>query len=47
MNKKKLEQPEVKAFVDYYMKNVGNIAKEVGYVALPQEKYDEQMNLLK
>ena len=47
VNKKKLEQPEVKAFVEFYMKNVGNIAKEVGYVALPQEKYDEQLNLLK
>lgn len=47
VNKKKLEQPEVKAFVEYYLKTVGSIAKEVGYVALPQEKYDEQLNLLK
>ncbi|MBN3522883.1 PstS family phosphate ABC transporter substrate-binding protein [Paenibacillus apiarius] len=47
VNKNHMEKPEVKAFVEYYLQNVGNIAKEVGYVALPQEKYDEQLSQLK
>lgn len=31
------ERPEVKAFVDFYLANVGELAAEVGYVRLPSE----------
>ena len=34
INKAKLQRPEVKAFVDFYMQNVGRLAREVGYVPL-------------
>ncbi|MGG3838658.1 PstS family phosphate ABC transporter substrate-binding protein [Paenibacillus thiaminolyticus] len=47
VSKKQMEKPEVKAYVEYYLKTAGNIAEEVGYVPLPQEKYDEQLNQLK
>jgi len=43
LNTKALEKPEVKAFTEYYLKNVANFAQEVGFIALPQEKYDEQI----
>jgi phosphate transport system substrate-binding protein len=42
VNKKELERPEVMGFVEYYIDNIGSMAGEVGYIALPQEKYDEQ-----
>jgi phosphate transport system substrate-binding protein len=38
-NNKELERPEVKEFVKYYINNIGPLAGEVGYVALPDEKY--------
>ncbi|CAH8772153.1 PstS family phosphate ABC transporter substrate-binding protein [Paenibacillus dendritiformis] len=47
VSKKQMEKPEVKAYVEYYLKTAGSIAEEVGYVPLPQEKYDEQLNQLK
>ncbi|MGZ9583218.1 PstS family phosphate ABC transporter substrate-binding protein [Paenibacillus marinisediminis] len=43
VNKAYLDKPEVKAFVEYYLTNVGSVLQDVGYVALPQEKYDEQL----
>jgi phosphate transport system substrate-binding protein len=36
---KSLAKPEVKEFVEYYMKNGGNLAKEVKYVPLPESAY--------
>ncbi|MWC28551.1 PstS family phosphate ABC transporter substrate-binding protein [Paenibacillus sp. MMS18-CY102] len=42
VNKRELERPEVNAFVDYYINNIGEMAKEVGYVPLPDEKYDAE-----
>lgn len=32
-------KPEVRAFVEYYLKNAGNLATSVGYVPLPEEGY--------
>ena len=32
-------KPEVKAFVDFYLKNASTIVKSVGYVPLPDEGY--------
>lgn len=40
VNKKSLARPEVKAFVEFYLEEAGDIADEVGYVHLPEEIYD-------
>ncbi|MCS7214725.1 MAG: PstS family phosphate ABC transporter substrate-binding protein [Thermodesulfovibrio sp.] len=34
------ERPEVKEFVDYYLKNAAKISKQVGYIPLPAKAYD-------
>ena len=39
VNAKSLAKPEVKAFVDFYLKDAPRIAKEVKYVALPAKAY--------
>ena len=39
VNAKSLGKPEVKEFVEYYMKNGGTLAKEVKYVPLPESAY--------
>ncbi|CAM4068226.1 PstS family phosphate ABC transporter substrate-binding protein [Paenibacillus alkaliterrae] len=39
VSNKELERPEVKEFVKYYINNIGPLAGEVGYVALPDEQY--------
>lgn len=39
VNKKSATRPEVKAFVNFYLKNAAELAAEVGYVALPSEIY--------
>ncbi|MDA7951113.1 MAG: PstS family phosphate ABC transporter substrate-binding protein [Pirellulaceae bacterium] len=33
------KRPEVNAFIEFYLDNVGSIANEVGYVGLPEEVY--------
>lgn len=39
VSKASAAKPEVKAFVDFYLKNVGRLAGEVGYVKLPDAIY--------
>lgn len=39
VSSKSLEKPEVKAFVDFYLKNVAALAREVKYVPLPASAY--------
>jgi phosphate transport system substrate-binding protein len=39
VNRKSLDKPAVKEFVDFYMKNVGALAKEVKYLPLPDAAY--------
>jgi phosphate transport system substrate-binding protein len=39
VNTKSLEKPEVKEFVEYYMKNGSKLATEVKYVPLPDSAY--------
>jgi len=39
VNAKSLEKPEVKEFVEFYMKGGGKLAKEVKYVPLPDSAY--------
>jgi phosphate transport system substrate-binding protein len=39
INKKSAERPEVKAFVEFMLDNVPDLAKEVGYLPLPEQAY--------
>ena len=43
---KSLEKPEVRQFVDFYMKNVPALASEVKYVPLPAKAYEANMEHL-
>jgi phosphate transport system substrate-binding protein len=40
VSKKSADKPEVKAFVEFYLSNAGALAKEVGYVSLPDNVYE-------
>ncbi|MGP4067720.1 phosphate ABC transporter substrate-binding protein PstS family protein [Halobacillus sp. B29] len=40
-------KPQVRDFVEYTLNNAGKAAEEVGYVALPEEKYQEQLDKAK
>lgn len=37
---KSADKPEIKEFVQFYLKNAGTLAKEVGYVDLPAKAYE-------
>lgn len=39
VSKKALDKPEVKEFVEFYLKNAPELVKQVKYVALPQNAY--------
>jgi phosphate transport system substrate-binding protein len=39
VNKKSAEKPEVKEFVEFYLKNASELVKQVKYVALPSSVY--------
>lgn len=39
VNTKSLERPEVKEFVEFYLKNAAKISKQVGYIPLPDKAY--------
>ncbi|MFN0040417.1 MAG: PstS family phosphate ABC transporter substrate-binding protein [Burkholderiales bacterium] len=39
VNAKSLDRPEVREFVDYYMKNASELVREVKYVPLPADAY--------
>ena len=41
-----LEREEVRAFVDFYLRNAADLAASVGYVGLPQQMYDEGLTLV-
>lgn len=40
VSKKSLAKPEVKEFVEFYLRNAGALVKEVKYVALPAKAYN-------
>lgn len=40
VNRKSTDRPEVKRFIEFYMKNGGKLAREVGYIALPDKAYE-------
>lgn len=39
VNKKSAEKPEVKEFVDFYLKNASKLVKQVKYIPLPDKAY--------
>ncbi len=47
VNKKSLERPEVRDFVEFYLKNAARLAKEVKYVPLPPDAYQKAMERFK
>lgn len=44
VNAKSVDRPEVKEFVEYYMKNAEKLTKEVKYVPLPAKAYDYNLD---
>jgi phosphate transport system substrate-binding protein len=40
VNAKSMEKPEVKEFVNFYLKNTPKLVREVGYVPLGEQHYD-------
>ena len=46
-SKKAVQRPEVATFVEFYLKNAGELSKEVGYVPLKKSQYDEGLQKLK
>jgi phosphate transport system substrate-binding protein len=47
ISKKSLDKPEVKEFVEFYLKNVPVLAKEVKYLPLPGNAYDLALERLR
>ncbi len=47
VNNEALTRPEVKAFLAFYLETAPELVREVGYVALPAEKYAEGLSLVK
>lgn len=43
VNFKSIERPEVKEFVEFYLKNAPRLVKEVKYIPLPQKAYELAM----
>lgn len=43
VNKKAAARPEMKAFIEFFLKNAGTFAKEVGYVPLKESIYTETL----
>jgi phosphate transport system substrate-binding protein len=46
VNAKSLARPEVKSFVEFYMKNASKLVKEVKYVPLPARAYDYNLSAI-
>ncbi len=47
VKKSSLDKPEVKEFVDFYMKNAEKLVREVKYVPLPKAAYDGNLKHVK
>jgi phosphate transport system substrate-binding protein len=47
VSKKSLDKPEVREYVDFYLKNAQALVKQVKYVALPQNAYTIAMDHVK
>jgi len=46
VNVNEYKRPEVQEFVRFYIIFAGDLSSEVGYIAMPAEKYDEQLDKL-
>ena len=46
VRKSSLARPEVRSFVEFYLANVGNLVKVVGYVPLPDDVFDKSKQTL-
>jgi phosphate transport system substrate-binding protein len=44
VSRKSMDKPEVKEFVEFYLKNVGTLSKEVKYLPLPDTAYQMAMD---
>jgi phosphate transport system substrate-binding protein len=47
VNEKSLDKPEVKQFVEYYMKHGAKLSREVKYVPLPERAYTHNLDMVK
>jgi phosphate transport system substrate-binding protein len=47
VNEKSVQKPEVKEFVEFYLKNGAKLSKEVGYIDLPAAAYELAMKNFK
>ena len=47
VSKKSMDKPEVKEYVEFYLKNAPSLVKQVKYVALPQSAYNTALEHLK
>lgn len=45
VSKQAAERPEVEAFIHFYLENAKDVAADVGYVALPDAMYAEQLEI--
>jgi len=43
VNKASLQKPAVKEFIKFYLNNAADLVSQVGYVPLPEKKYQEQL----
>lgn len=43
VNSSAIQRTEVVAFVNFYLKNAGELSEEVGYIPLPQEQYASEI----
>jgi phosphate transport system substrate-binding protein len=43
VNKNAARREEVKAFVNFYLETAGELVADVGYIPLPQEQYDKEV----
>lgn len=46
VNKEALSRPEVKSFLTFYLESAKDIVKSVGYVALPDDKYEAGLSAI-
>lgn len=47
VRKSSAAEPQVQAFVDFYLKNAGKLSKEIGYIPLPESEYTDQLKEFK
>jgi phosphate transport system substrate-binding protein len=47
ISKKSLDRPEVREFVEFYLKNASQLVKQVKYISLPQSAYTTGLDHLK